>query len=117
MTRASNQPGSQAEKQAGKRRCNQKAGVCTSLPQITLPRVPERHSPAAYGIVSKRACREAKADGIVDVNDRELGSEDEAIDSDPPLAISRTRRISHTQSQVHYCIEMFRPLGKFRKRP
>jgi hypothetical protein len=35
---------------------------------------------------------------MVDVDDRELGSEGEAIDNDHPLAISPAR-ISHTQSQ------------------
>lgn len=39
MTRASNQPGSQAGKQAGKRGCNQKSWGMPYAPHFTLPTV------------------------------------------------------------------------------
>jgi hypothetical protein len=88
---------------------------CTA-PHFTLPCMcPRTALPgrAADGkSVSKWTCGKAKADEMVDVNDRELGSEGQTIDSDRPLAISPAR-ISQTQSPT----ERVRPFGEVRKRP
>jgi hypothetical protein len=65
-----------------------------------------RHSP---GIVSKWACGKAKTDGMVDVNDREPGSEGQTIDNDHPLAISPAR-ISQTHSHSHNTQSTYREL-------